>query len=242
MDGDDGFRRIVGNDDRGGIYFLPCRTSFRTAVRFGLLGLRRWRLCYQLPISIVSPDPERAAASIQRVLADATEQIERGGPPSLLIGLSMGSVPATVLAGRHRTRLWSFASADRGDLMIWQSPAAQAVRLAAEARGLTLDDYTRALTGLNPVEWLDRIDPRSRFSIGAFDRFVPLSRRYELMKRAAKTIPMQNVLIEPLGHLGVMALSPWRQRQWARAAQRQSSSQSSDFCKRAVPLVSNQRP
>lgn len=212
---DDEFRRIVGNDAGGPIYFLPWRTSFRTAVRFGLLGLKRWRLCYELPRSVVTADPQQCARANRRVIEDAADQIERRRPP-VLVGFSMGSVPATLLAGRYRAKLWSFASADRGDLMIWQSPAARLVRREAEAEGLTLGDFTRALRGLNPVDWLDKIDPASRFAVGRFDRYVPGDRRRALVQRAAAAVPIENVVFEPLGHFGVMALSRWRQRQWLR--------------------------
>ncbi len=219
MDRADQFRRIAGNDPSGAIYFLPWRTSFAVALRFGLIGLQRWRLCYEIPTSVVSPDPEQCAASLRRVIADAIDQIG-DRPPPVFIGFSMGSVPATVLAGRYRSRLWSFASADRGDLMIWQSPAARAIRSVAEAKGNRLVDYTRALSGLHPIDWLDRIDPGSRFALGAFDRLVPKTRRNALVQRVTRTLPRDHVVTEPFGHFGVMALSPWRQRQWARAARR----------------------
>ncbi|WP_234713402.1 MULTISPECIES: alpha/beta fold hydrolase [Rhodopseudomonas] len=217
MAAEDGFRRIVGNDANGAIYFLPWRTSFQTALDFGLVGLRRWRLCYELPAAVVAADPEACARANRSVIEDAADQIERRRP-RVLVGLSMGSVPATLLAGRYNTALWSFASADRGDLMIWQSPAARRVRRQAEALGVTLGDFTRALRGLNPIEWLDRIDPASRFSVGSFDRYVPRARRRALVKRAAATVPIEHVVFEPLGHLGVMALSQWRQNQWLRQA------------------------
>lgn len=211
------FRRIVGNDPNGAIYFLPWRTSFKTALDFGLVGLRQWRLCYELPAAVVAAEPDVCARANRAVIEDAADQIERRRPP-VLVGLSMGSVPATLLAGRYRTPLWSFASADRGDLMIWQSPAARPVRREAEAAGVTLGDFTRALRGLHPIEWLDRIDPASRFSVGSFDRYVPRARRRALVKRAAATVPIDNVVFEPLGHFGVMALSRWRQNQWLRQA------------------------
>jgi hypothetical protein len=38
------------------------------------------------------------------------------------------------------------------------------------------------------------------------------------VKRAAATVPIDNVVFEPLGHFGVMALSRWRQNQWLRQA------------------------
>jgi hypothetical protein len=115
------FRRIVAHDPNGAIYFLPWRTSFKTALDYGLVGLRQWRLCYELPAAVVTADPDVCARANRAVIEDAADQIERRRPP-VLVGLSMGTVPATLLAGRYRAPLWSFASADRGDLMIWQSP------------------------------------------------------------------------------------------------------------------------
>jgi hypothetical protein len=104
------------------------------------------------------------------------ETVSRVGPPTVFVGFSMGSVPASYLAGRYRRRLWSFASADRGDLMIWQSPASRPIRDEAQKRGFSLDDYTSALSGLNPVNSIARIDRRSRFALGSFDRYVPRAR------------------------------------------------------------------
>ena len=100
--------------------------------------------------------------------------------------------------------------------MIWQSPAARNVRREAESQGVTLEDFTRALSGLNPVEWVGKIDPDSRFAVGSFERYVPRLRRNALVSQAWSRVPAENVVFEPAGHLGVLALSGWRQQQWRR--------------------------
>lgn len=216
--GDQEFRRITGKNVNGAIYFLPWRTNFQTALTFGLVSLEDWWLCYELPTDVVAAEPRRCAAAIRSLIDDAASQIERHGLPTVFVGLSMGSVPATFLAAQYRQRLWSFASADRGDLMIWQSPAAQHVRRQARRRGFGLSDFTVALEGLNPIDNIDRIATTSRFAVGSFDRYIPRRRRTELVRRATQRVPIENITFEPLGHLGVMALSSLRQLQWSRAA------------------------
>ncbi|MGJ4998759.1 hypothetical protein ACQR0Z_30340 [Bradyrhizobium sp. HKCCYLS3077] len=47
--------------------------------------------------------------------------------------------------------MWSFASADRGELMIWASPAARAVRQGTERRSYRCDDVAGALGRYNPI-------------------------------------------------------------------------------------------
>jgi hypothetical protein len=59
---------------------LPWRTSFRAAMKFGLLGLRRWRLCYELPDDVVAADPDRCGDAIRHVVADVAGKIERRRP------------------------------------------------------------------------------------------------------------------------------------------------------------------
>src|SRR5438874_1883536 len=95
------FNRTDGTDRSGIIYFLPWRTSFATAQACGLL-VHEWRACYELPLAILSPEPSLCSEAIQLIVHDVEKQTLDLGPPSLAIGFSMGTVPATLVASRYR--------------------------------------------------------------------------------------------------------------------------------------------
>ncbi len=212
------FRRIDGDRTAEAIYFLPWRTSFELAMQVGLLALDRWRACYQLPTAIVSAEPKQCAEAIEAIAQDVVRLAAKDGPPKLLIGFSMGSVPATVLAARFRARLWSVASADRGELMIWESPKVREIRLEAERKGYRIEDFAGALSKLNPVACVPGIDPASHFVSGRFDRTIPRARRRALLQCAAMRVHTGNICRLPLGHRGVIVYSRWLQKRWQRAS------------------------
>jgi hypothetical protein len=207
------FIHTAGPDPKGPVYFLPWRTSFATAQRYGLL-LERWSSCYELPESIVSAEPELCAASVRVLEADVQQRAAVRGAPTLIIGFSMGTVPATAIANKLGARLWSFASADRGELMMWSSPAAQPIREQARRYGYGIDDYERCLRTINPIACVSGIARESRFAVGVFDRYVPRERSERLIEEASRRIPKRNVLRLPLGHIGLIAASRWIQRRW----------------------------
>lgn len=212
------FRRIDGDRTAEAIYFLPWRTSFELAMQFGLLALQRWRACYELPPAIVSAEPAQCAEAIEAITRDVARLAAEDGPPKLLIGFSMGSVPATVLAAQFHARLWSIASADRGELMIWQSPKVREVRREAERKGYRMEDFASALARFNPVACVPAIDPASFFASGRFDRTIPAARRRALLQCAAARVRTKNIHRLPLGHRGVIVYSRWLQRNWQRAS------------------------
>lgn len=190
--------------------------DFKTATWLGLVEGSNWQACYRLPDAMVSPDPARCAASIAAIEHDVLRLTTRNGPPSRLIGFSLGSVPATLMAGQLGRKVWSFASADRGELMIWSSPAARAVRREAEQRGYRRDDFAAALHRYNPITWIDRVAPDSRLVVGRFDRLVPRARGQALLDRARRRIARHHLVELPLGHVAVLAASGWLQRRWTR--------------------------
>jgi hypothetical protein len=190
------YQRVDGGAPRGPIYFLPWNMDFKTACRLGLVVGSNWQACYRLPDAMVDPDPTRCSSCIESIEQDVLRLAQRNGPPSLLIGFSLGSVPATLMAGRFGSTVWSFASADRGELMIWSSPAVRAIRREAERRGFGRDDFAAAL--------------------GRFDRYVPRARGQALLSRARRRIDRSHLVQLPLGHLAVLATSGWMQQRWLR--------------------------
>jgi hypothetical protein len=208
------FARLDGEVMQGPIYFLPWRTSFNLARRADLFPARDFSACYGLAESFVSAEPAACADHIAQVVGDALGRARSNGPPSLVIGYSLGTVPATLLAARLGARLWSFASADRGELMIWSSPATRAIRSEAERMGFSRDDFAAALRRLNPLDWIGEVHPDSRLVVGRFDQLVPRARSQPLVQRARRRLSPWHVLELPLGHLGVLAASPWLQRRW----------------------------
>jgi Serine hydrolase (FSH1) len=208
------FSRFDGDLPKGPVYYLPWRADFGAARRAGLLPRRNFAACYRLPDDIVSPTPWTCADRIQELVDDAVQFAQRHGPPSVVVGYSLGTVPATLLAAQFATRLWSFASADRGDLMIWSSPAASAIKSQAERLGYGRDDFASALHRLNPVDRIGEVHPDSRLVVGRFDRLVPRERSRRLVEKARCHLPKRNVIELPLGHLGVLGISSCLQHWW----------------------------
>lgn len=139
--------------------------------------------CYELPRGFISPEPQRLLQNFRAMTADAARLVATYGKDPrrlLLIGLSLGSAPATYLANRFGGLLLSVASADRGDLMLWQSPATAIERQRAMQAGFTLGDFTSQMQGCHPVENLGSLAAGSTFVIGLHDEIVPRARRQAL--------------------------------------------------------------
>src|SRR5438477_11754168 len=120
------FRRIDGNAASKVLYFLPWHTPFGIARQAGLAPLE-FLACYEMPAAIVSSEPDLCLRAMLALVTDAERLLaERSiaGKDALIIGLSVGSYPATYLANRIGVRLCAVASADRADLAIWERPAA----------------------------------------------------------------------------------------------------------------------
>lgn len=207
-------RRVDGQPGARVIYFLPWNTSYRLARHAGFLPLP-FLAAYEAPPSIVSSDPKLCVAAVNRLADDAVELVRANGLKGsdvLVVGLSVGTYPATYLANRLGARLCSVTSADRGDLMIWQSPAAWRVKQRALARGYCLLDYARALRGYNPIENLKGLASGSTFMIGVRDLLVPLPRSQKLVDAARSALPRVDVITTEAGHVRTLGLSAAVQR------------------------------
>jgi pimeloyl-ACP methyl ester carboxylesterase len=208
------FRRIDGNPNSRVIYFLPWHTPFGVARHAGFAPLD-FLACYEMPPGIVSSEPGLCLQAMLRLVADAERLLREAraaGPDAVLVGLSIGSYPATYLANRIGARLCSVASADRADLAIWQSPATRLVRRRAEQRGLRLADYSSALFGSHPAENLAGIARDSVFVIGQRDPYVPPRRKAALLEAIASHVPSALVAQLDAGHVGTLAGSGRYQR------------------------------
>jgi len=201
------FRRVDGEADGTVICCLPWRMPYRLAKAAGLVPRRGLLACYEMPQAIVSSEPELCIRSLNAVLEDAKRVFWRsrlGADQLLVVGLSIGNAAATLFANALGARLCSIASADRGDLTLWESPASRGVRMEAEARGYTLGDFTRALAGFHTVDNLANLAPGSRFVIGLRDEFVPKARREGLVAAVHRTLPAAEVTYVDAGHIGTM--------------------------------------
>jgi hypothetical protein len=158
------FRRIDGDQTSNVIYFLPWHTPFAFAWHAGFVPLN-FLACYEMPSAIVSSEPELCAQAMLGLVADAGRLlVDRGVvEDALIVGLSVGSYPATYLANRIGARLCSVASADRGDLAIWESPATHIIKRRAVHKGYQLSHYSQALFGTHPAENLSNIAADSLF-------------------------------------------------------------------------------
>jgi hypothetical protein len=137
--------------------------------------------CYEMPAAIVSSEPRLCAEAMLGLVSDAERLLlDRNvcGNDALIVGLSVGTYPATYLANRIGARLCSVASADRADVAVWESPATRIIRRRAMKRGLQLADYSRALRGTHPAENLAAIGDGSIFCSGSGTRlFLPAADR-----------------------------------------------------------------
>jgi len=201
------FRRFDGEPDGTIICCLPWRMPYRLAAAAGLVPSRRLLACYEMPQAIVSSEPELCIRALKAVLDDAKRVFWRSrldADQLLVVGLSIGNAVATLFANALGARLCSIASADRGDLTLWQSPAALSVRKDAEAKGYTLADFTHAMVGLHTVDNLAGLAPGSRFVIGLRDEFVPKERREGLVAAVHRTLPAAEIVYVDAGHIGTM--------------------------------------
>jgi hypothetical protein len=100
------------------IYFLPWHTPFLIARQAGFAPLD-FLACYEMPEAIVSSEPQLCAQAMHALVSDAYALMRDrsvAGQDALIVGLSIGSYPATYLANRVGARLCSVASADRADM------------------------------------------------------------------------------------------------------------------------------
>jgi pimeloyl-ACP methyl ester carboxylesterase len=208
------FRRVDGNAAARVLYFLPWHTPFGVARQAGLMPLE-FLACYEMPAAIVSSEPDLCLRAMLALVTDGERLLaERGiaGEDALVVGLSVGSYPATYLANRIGARLCSVASADRADLAIWESPATRIVKHRALHKGYGLSHYSKALAGTDPAQNLAGLAPNSLFVVGRNDPFVPLARKNGLLRAIDAHAPKAHVVKPHAGHLKTLIMSSRFQR------------------------------
>jgi pimeloyl-ACP methyl ester carboxylesterase len=209
------FRRIDGSATAKVIYFLPWHTRFVFARQAGFAPLD-FLACYEMPLAIVSSVPELCVQAMQGLVADAECLLQDRtirGKDAVIVGLSVGTYPATYLANRIGARLCSVASADRADLAIWESPATRMVKHRAIQKGLQLSDYSMALDGTHPAQNLKGIARNSIFVIGQRDPFIPARRNAGLLQAIEKQVRSALVIKLDGGHFKALRASGQYQRE-----------------------------
>jgi hypothetical protein len=212
LPGDDrslSFRRIDGDQNAKVIYFLPWHTPFSVCRQAGFTPLD-FLACYEMPRAIVSSDPELGVKAMRLLVADAEALLAARGPApekALIVGLSVGTYPAIYLANRIGARLCAVAAADRGDLMLWQSPAARIVKRRAIQRGVRLWQFSQAMLGCHPVQNLAGLGRDSLFVVGARDPFIPPRRRMALLQAIERYAPATHVATVAGGHVKTLMAS-----------------------------------
>src|SRR3977135_2755971 len=104
-----------------------------------------------MPLGIVSSEPGLCVQAMLGLVADA-ERLLPTGQDAVIVGLSVGSYPATYLANRIGARLCSVASANRADVAIWESPATRIIKRRARHKGYDISHYADALVGTHPAQ------------------------------------------------------------------------------------------
>lgn len=210
-----GFRRYDGVPGSNVVLFLPWNTTYWLARLLGLTGIE-FLACYETPGALVSADPSRCTDAMREVLFDSEQLLKKAHVRDpLVIGMSLGSYPATVLANRIGARLISVCSADRGDRMIWESPATKAVKQVAISKGYGLPHYARAMEGLHPVQNLSGIAAGSTFVFARHDALVPRRRTVALASAVRQQAPKARIVHMNLGHVATIITSSALQRQTA---------------------------
>ena len=202
-------RRIDGDPESRVLYFLPWNTPYLVARHAGFMPLP-FLAAYEMPPAIVSSDPNASVAAVRTMIDDTVALLAAHGLDGrdvLFVGLSVGTYPATYLANMFGARLCSVASADRGDLMIWQSPAAARVKERAIAKGVRLSDYARALRGYHPVDNMPNLRPGSTFIVGWRDLLVPENRTRRLLEVGRAKTRIARFIQFDAGHVATLASS-----------------------------------
>jgi pimeloyl-ACP methyl ester carboxylesterase len=208
------FRRIEGNASAKVIYFLPWHAPFGFARQAGLAPLD-FLACYEMPPAIVSSEPALCAQAMLSLVDDAEGLLKDRGiraENAVIVGLSVGTYPATYLANRIGARLCSVASADRADLAVWDSPATRIVKKRAVQQGLRLSDFSEALAGTHPAQNLAYIAKGSVFVVGERDPFVPPPRMAGLLRGIETHAPDAHVIKLDAGHFKTLMASGRYQR------------------------------
>jgi len=200
------FLRIEGDPGSATIVFLPWCMPYRLAMARRIVP-ENYLACYEMPRAIVSSEPEMCIRALHAVVDDATRSFERShltADQLQVVGLSIGNAAATMFANRIGARLCSVASADRGDLTLWESPASRHVKAHAEEKGYRVGDFTRALEGHHTIDHLDNLAPGSRFVIGLQDELLPEARREGLVAAVTKRVPDAEIIRIDSTHFGTM--------------------------------------
>ena len=201
------YRRVDGNPRSRIICFLPWCMPYRLAKTVGLVPCD-YLACYEMPGAIVSSEPELCIRALRAVADDALLVLHRArlSPDEVLVvGLSIGNAVATYFANSIGAQLCSIASADRGDLTLWESPASRHIKQRAESKGYRLEDFTEAIRGYHSIDNLSNLASGSRFIIGTRDEFVPEPRRNGLIAAVRRELPQSEITFLEETHIGTMA-------------------------------------
>jgi hypothetical protein len=205
-----GVYRIDGDPGCHVIYFLPWQTPYSVAKACGLLPLA-FAACYEMPRNVVCGDPLCSLERLEEIVDDAQERISRIARTPLIIGFSIGTVPATCLANRHSAPLLSICSAPRGADIIWQSPLARPIKHHAIALGFTRGQFRSALRRIDPANNLARLPEGSAFVAGAGDKVIPHEQTAEWLRLVSTSVRKPSISVTPLGHVATIMASRRRQ-------------------------------
>ena len=188
------------------VCFLPWLFSYARSLESGLIP-PGCLLAYEMPHAIVSPLPAKSVDALQVVVRDflaILHQRQLDAADVTLVGLSIGNFVATYIANQIGARLFSVASGDRGEVLVWSSPLADGIRKQAETSGLRYADFETTLNTFNPINNLDNIGDGSVFIAGRFDKVIP----YRCARNVALTARAQNSttrrIVLPLGHTSTL--------------------------------------
>jgi pimeloyl-ACP methyl ester carboxylesterase len=156
-----------------------------------------------MPLAIVSSEPALCVQAMRGMVDDAERLLgDRGiaGKDTLVVGLSVGTYPATYLANRIGARLCSAASADRADLACGTVQPRASSSNAPCKKVLRLEHYAEALDGTHPAQNLAGIAENSVFVVGQRDPFIPPPCHSGLLAAVESCAPSAQVVTLNAGH------------------------------------------
>jgi hypothetical protein len=179
--------------------------EFACAKWAGLLPLP-FSACYAMPGPVVSSVPSKTVMNIEAMTQDALRIIDKSRSPDLplIVGFSIGTVPATHLAHWIGATLLSICSAAHGADMIWESPAARSVKRAAIKRGYRRCDFAGALNGIDPANNLRGLAAGSCFVAASADPIIPSHQTRHLIDLVRRQVRRPTIAMEKSGHMGTI--------------------------------------
>lgn len=176
------FKEDRSPDSMTWVCFLPWRTPFVTAKKYGLLPKHSNFIALEGPATRVDPDPVVAKASLFRLV----EEVEKLKLNDFgVLGLSAGNYPAWYVANHFNVqKLVSVCPGSCVGSSIWNGIATKEVcRRSVQDHSMSEKTYDSVLAETNPVENVENLPEDIDIYIASHDKFIPTYLGEELVSK-----------------------------------------------------------